>query len=131
MVLQEVSEVTTIPEALVNTGIGMGTVFIVLILISFIIYLLKFVPRLLSGSKDKKKEAEHNIKGMLVIDEICRKENIIVDSKALNDKYAELAKLYNMKVEDIKKALEPNKNEVLRNLRNELFTKFILENNKD
>ena len=33
--------------------------------------------------------------------------------------------------EDIKKALEPNKNEVLRNLRNELFTKFILENNKD
>lgn len=57
MVLQEVSEVTTIPEALVNTGIGMGTVFIVLILISFIIYLLKFVPRLLSGSKDKKKEA--------------------------------------------------------------------------
>lgn len=80
---------------------------------------------------DKKKEAEHNIKGMLVIDEICRKENIIVDSKALNDKYAELAKLYNMKVEDIKKALEPNKNEVLRNLRNELFTKFILENNKD
>lgn len=57
MLLQEVSEVTTIPEALVNTGIGMGTVFIVLILISFIIYLLKFVPRLLSGSKDKKKEA--------------------------------------------------------------------------
>ena len=55
----------------------------------------------------------------------------IDDFKALNDKYAELAKLYNMKVEDIKKALEPNKNEVLRNLRNELFTKFILENNKD
>lgn len=80
---------------------------------------------------DKKVEAEHNIKGMLVIDEICRKENIVVDSKALNEKYVELSKMYNMKVEDVKKALEPNKNEVLRNLRNELFTKFILENNKE
>ena len=32
--------VTTMPEALVNTLLGMGTVFCVLILISFIIYLL-------------------------------------------------------------------------------------------
>lgn len=43
--------VTTMPEALVNTGIGMGTVFVVLILISFIIYLLKFVPDLLNRQK--------------------------------------------------------------------------------
>lgn len=46
-----VSEVTTIPEALVNTGIGMGTVFVVLILISFIIYLFKFIPRLMNREK--------------------------------------------------------------------------------
>ena len=43
--------VTSIPEALVNTVIGLGTVFVVLILISFIIYLLKFVPSLLDRSK--------------------------------------------------------------------------------
>lgn len=43
--------VTSIPEALVNTVIGMGTVFVVLTLISFIIYLLKFVPSLLDRSK--------------------------------------------------------------------------------
>lgn len=42
--------ITTMPEALINTGLGMGTVFIVLILISFIIYLLKFVPLLLDRS---------------------------------------------------------------------------------
>lgn len=42
--------ITTMPEALINTGLGMGTVFIVLILISFIIYLLKFVPMLLNRS---------------------------------------------------------------------------------
>lgn len=33
-------------EALTNTLIGMGTVFIVLILISVIIFLMKFIPRL-------------------------------------------------------------------------------------
>lgn len=48
---EAVSEVTTIPEALVNTGIGMGTVFVVLILISFIIYLFKFIPRLMNREK--------------------------------------------------------------------------------
>jgi len=44
---------TTFSQALTNTGIGMGTVFCVLILISFIIYLLKFVPGLLGGNKNK------------------------------------------------------------------------------
>ena len=46
--------VTTMPEALVNTLLGMGTVFVVLILISFIIYLLGFVPDMLNGSKKQK-----------------------------------------------------------------------------
>lgn len=46
--------VTTIPEALVNTVIGMGTVFLVLILISFIIYLMKFIPELLDNRNRKK-----------------------------------------------------------------------------
>ena len=48
-----VSETTTIPEALVNTALGMGTVFVVLILISFIIYLFKYIPKLLEISKKK------------------------------------------------------------------------------
>lgn len=48
---EAVSEVTTLPEALVNTGIGMGTVFVVLILISFIIYLFKFIPKLMNREK--------------------------------------------------------------------------------
>lgn len=45
--------VTTMPQALINTALGMGTVFIVLVLISFIIYLLKFIPDLLNGSSKK------------------------------------------------------------------------------
>lgn len=49
--------VTTFPEALVNTALGMGTVFLVLILISFIIYLMKFIPDLLDRSSAKKEAA--------------------------------------------------------------------------
>jgi sodium pump decarboxylase gamma subunit len=52
----ETTEVTTIPEALVNTLIGMGTVFTVLILISFIIYLMKFIPMLLNRKQEVKRE---------------------------------------------------------------------------
>ncbi len=50
--------VTTMPQALVNTALGMGTVFLVLILISFIIYLLKFVPALLETLFSGKKQEE-------------------------------------------------------------------------
>lgn len=56
MVLQQVSAEVTIPEALLHTVISMAIVFAVLILISFIIYLLKFVPALLSGERKKKVE---------------------------------------------------------------------------
>lgn len=46
---------TTITQALVNTVIAMGTVFLVLILISFIISLLKFIP-ILMDKLTKKEE---------------------------------------------------------------------------
>lgn len=49
--------VTTVPEALINTVIGMGTVFLVLILISFIIYLMKFIPELLDNRNRSKEPA--------------------------------------------------------------------------
>ena len=49
-------EMTTFSEALVNTGLGMGTVFVVLILISFLISLLKYVPMLFDNKKKKAAE---------------------------------------------------------------------------
>lgn len=49
---------TTIPEALVNTVIAMGTVFIVLILISFIISLLKFIPMLMDKLTKKEEPVQ-------------------------------------------------------------------------
>ena len=49
---------TTIPEALVNTVIAMGTVFLVLILISFIISLLKFIPILMEKLTKKEEPVQ-------------------------------------------------------------------------
>ena len=51
----------TIPIALVHTAIAMGTVFLVLILISFVIWLLKFVPKIINAlSKDKNVTEQKN-----------------------------------------------------------------------
>ena len=43
-------------KAALNTLMGMGTVFCVLILISLIIYCFRFIPMLLGGKKKKKEE---------------------------------------------------------------------------
>lgn len=45
-------------KAGINTAIGMGVVFAVLIFIAFIIYLLRFVPVLLSRGEESSKKAE-------------------------------------------------------------------------
>ena len=43
-------------KAALNTLMGMGTVFCVLILISLIIYCFRFIPMLLGGKKKKEEE---------------------------------------------------------------------------
>ena len=43
-------------KAGLNTLLGMGTVFVMLIFMSFIISLIKYVPALLNGTSKKKKE---------------------------------------------------------------------------
>lgn len=47
----------TLQRAGLNTVMGLGTVFIMLIFLSFIIYLFKFVPMIFGGKKEEKKEA--------------------------------------------------------------------------
>lgn len=49
--LEKVNATVGPGEALTNTLIGMGTVFVVLILISIIIFLLKFVPKMFERKK--------------------------------------------------------------------------------
>lgn len=57
IMLENTIDDVTIPMALEHTAIAMLTVFTVLILISFIIYLLKYVPILLNRMQ-KKEPAE-------------------------------------------------------------------------
>lgn len=65
-----------------NTLLGMGTTFCILILISVVIYLLSFVPRLLDGSKKEKKSDAVD----KTIDQIIAKEeNAASGAKASND----------------------------------------------
>lgn len=47
-------------KAGLNTLLGMGTVFVMLIFMSFIISLIKYVPALLNGTSKKKKEEAPN-----------------------------------------------------------------------
>ncbi len=77
----------------------------------------------------KKEEAARNIKAMLVIEEICRAENIFVTKEVLDAKFEEIAKQYNMSKDDVEKALGNNIEQFARNLRNSLFNEFILKNN--
>ena len=77
----------------------------------------------------KKEEAARNIKAMLVIEEICRAENIFVTKEVLDAKFEEIAKQYNMSKEDVEKALGNNIEQFARNLRNSLFNEFILKKN--
>lgn len=48
----------TLQHAGLNTLMGIGTVFVMLIFLSFIIYLFKFVPVLFGEKKEKKEEAK-------------------------------------------------------------------------
>lgn len=86
MVLSAAVDVnTSIPQALVNTGIGMGTVFIVLILISFIIYLLGFIPKILYHSEKKPNEAEKKMAKTESAAETAQAASPVVEAETMTD----------------------------------------------
>lgn len=80
--------------------------------------------------EDKKNEALDSFKHVLVIEEICRKENIRVTKEQLDAKYQEIATQYNMKVEDVIKTLEPSRDQFILNMRNAMFEDFLAKNNQ-
>lgn len=79
--------------------------------------------------EERKKEAEKNLKVLLVVEEICKRENIAVTDELLEKEYENLGALYGMEVEKIKDALEPQKDQFERQLRTRLFTEFLEKNN--
>lgn len=65
-----------------NTLLGMGTTFSILILISIVIYLLSFVPKILEGGKKKEKAGSAVDK---TIDQIIAKEESSAQKESTSD----------------------------------------------
>ena len=59
--LEKVNATVGPGEAVMNTLIGMGTVFVVLILISIIIFLLKYVPKMYEKKKAEPEAAKQEV----------------------------------------------------------------------
>ena len=74
-------------------------------------------------------QALKNIKASLVVNKIMLSEGLGVTQQMLDAQYQSIADQYKMTLEDVKKALEPNKNEFLRQLSNKVFTEFMLAHN--
>ena len=74
---------TIFKKAGINTLIGMGTVFVMLIFISILIWLLGFVPKLLSGEKKEKAAAPVPVVPVPVAAPIAVKETTGTDDKEL------------------------------------------------
>ena len=75
-----------------------------------------------------RKDAAMNLKSYLVMEELCRAENLLVADAELDFEISKLADQYKMKVEDVKKALG-NLENFRDNLRQRKLQDFILANN--
>lgn len=74
-----ISEIAS--KALINTALGMGTVFVMLIFICFVIYLFKFV----GGSKPKEAVAESAVDNIDLVDDTQLVAVIMAAIKAYNE----------------------------------------------
>lgn len=74
---------TIFKKAGINTIIGMGTVFVMLIFISILIWLLGFVPKLIGGKKEVKPTASVPVAPVPVAAPITVKETAETDDKEL------------------------------------------------
>lgn len=73
--------------------------------------------------------ARENLKRTFVLDKIAQTEHLTVSKEDLEAYYDNLASLYGMKKEDIKKALAPNESNIVTNLFQNKIETFLEENN--
>ena len=76
-----------------------------------------------------KEQAAKNITESLVMNEIARKENLIISKAELNEYYAQVAKQYNMTVEEVEKAFGNNTQNIVNNLLGGKLNRFLVANN--
>ncbi len=76
-----------------------------------------------------KENALTNLKQMLVLNKIGQVEHLTITRNDVENYYSNVAKQYNMKVEDVKKALSVNEQGIINNLYNQKIERFIRVNN--
>lgn len=76
------------------------------------------------------KQAEHDAKEYFTVQAVGEKENITVSDEDLEFEYAKMADQYNMKVEDVKKALAQQVEEFRNNVKMNHIDNFLFDNNK-
>ena len=79
--------------------------------------------------EQRKAEALKNIKASLVVSKIMDVEGLRVTQQMLDAQYQSIADQYKMPLEEVKKTLEKNQNEFVRQLANKVFTEFMLAHN--
>ena len=90
----------------------------------------------INGSKEEElhaqrvAEATKNLKAMLVVEQIIATEGLEVTKERLEEEYKSIAAQYSMDLESVKRALASNEQQFANQLRNKIFTDFMLANNE-
>jgi len=77
-----------------------------------------------------KDESKHDVTNYMVMEEIAKAEKVEVTPEELEFEYSKIASQYNMKVEDVKKALAPRENEFRNNLKIQRVEEFLTSHNE-
>lgn len=76
-----------------------------------------------------REQAIKQLSTFLVYNKIAETEKLTVTKDDVKNYYEDMAKRYNMKVEDVEKALKPQEQQLVQNLVQQKIDKFILDNN--
>jgi len=76
-----------------------------------------------------KKESTRDFINYMIMLEVAKKENMVIAEADLEFEYARIADQYKMKVEDVKKALEPQKEEFRNNIQMQKVEDFLFNKN--
>lgn len=77
-----------------------------------------------------KEESVKDVTNFMVLETIAEKEHLEVSDEDLDFEFAKMADQYSMKVEDVKKALQPQLEEFRNNLKMQKVEQLLAENNK-
>lgn len=80
-------------------------------------------------NENTKKEAERNLHGILVMEEIAKAEKITVTEKDLDEEFEKIGKQYNMPVDKVKEILSKDINRFAAEIRQRRIADFLLANN--